>query len=75
MSRAYDGVKAAILLRYGVNKEAYQHHFRAANRKEGETNRELAMRLLDLQNKWLKKCTTVDAIKEQVALEQFLSTL
>ena len=33
------------------------------------------MRLLDLQNKWLKKHTMVDAIKEQVALEQFLSTL
>ena len=74
-SQTYDGVKSAILLRYGVYEEAYRRRFRAANRKDGETNRELAVRLLDLQNKWLKKHTTVDAIKEQVALEQFLSTL
>ena len=74
-SQTYDKVKAAILLRYGVNEEAYRRRFRAANRKDGETNRELAVRLLDLQSKWLKKHTTADAIKEQVALEQFLSTL
>ena len=74
-SKTYDGVKTAVLLRYGVNEEAYRRRFRAANRKDGETNRELAVRLLDLQNKWLKKCGTVEAIKEQVALEQFLSTL
>ena len=62
-------------MRYGVNEEAYRRRFRAADRKDGETNRELAVRLLDLQDKWLKKHTTVDAIKQQVALEQFLSTL
>ena len=74
-SKTYDGVKVAILLRYGVNEDAYRRRFRASSRKDGETNRELAVRLLDLQNKWLKKYTTADAIKEQVALEQFISTL
>ena len=40
-----------------VYEEAYRRRFRAASRKDGETNRELAVRLLDLQTKWLKKCT------------------
>ena len=74
-SGAYDGVKTAVLQRYGVNEEAYRRRFRAANRQDGETNRELAVRLLDLQSKWLKKYTTAEAVKEQVALEQFLSIL
>ena len=74
-SGVYEGVKTAVLLRYGVNEEAYRRRFRAASRREGETNRELAVRLLDLQTKWLKKCTTVDEIKEQVAMEQFLNIL
>ena len=74
-SSTYDGVKAAILLRYGVNEDAYRRRFRAVSRKDGETNRELAIRLLDLQNKWLRKCGTMEAVKEAVALEQFLNTL
>ena len=54
-SQTYNKVKVAILLRYGVNEEAYQSRFQAANRKDSETNQELAVRLLDLQDKWLKK--------------------
>ena len=42
-SKAYDGVKTAILLRYGVSKETYRRRFRTASRNSGETNRELAM--------------------------------
>ena len=49
-SQTYDKVKAATLLRYGVNEEAYRRRFQAADRKDGETNRELAVRLLDLQD-------------------------
>ena len=53
-SKDYVRVKAAILMRYGVSEETYRRRFRAATRKGGETNRELAIRLMDLQNKWLK---------------------
>ena len=74
-SSTYDGVKAAILLRYGVNEEAYRRRFRTASRKDGETNRELAVRLLDLQKKWLWKCDTMEAVMEAVAMEQFLNSL
>ncbi len=72
-SGTYDVVKTAILVRYGVNEEAYRRRFRAVSRRDGETNRKLAVNLSDLQSKWLKKYTTVDAVKEQVALEQFLN--
>ncbi len=44
-SGTYDGVKTAILVRYGVNEEAYRRRFRAVSRHDGETNRELAVRL------------------------------
>ena len=68
-------MKAAILLCYVVNEDAYRQSFRTVSRKDGKTNRELAICLLDLQNKWLRKCGTMEAVKEAVALEQFLNTL
>ena len=74
-SKAYNGVKAAILLRYGVSEESYRRRFRSATRRTGETNRELALRLMDLQNKWLKSHSTVEAIREAIGIEQFLNTL
>ena len=42
-SKAYDGVKTAILLRYGISKETYRQRFRTTSRNSGETNRELVM--------------------------------
>ena len=44
----YEKVKEAILLRYDIDQESYRQRFRTAKKKEGETNRELATRLLDL---------------------------
>ena len=74
-SKAYNGVKAAILLRYGVSEESYRRRFQSATWRTGETNRELALRLMDLQNKWLKSHSTVEAIREAIGIEQFLNTL
>ena len=42
-SKDYDGVKAAILTRYGASEETYRRCFCASTRNVGETNRELAM--------------------------------
>ena len=74
-SKDYDGVKAAILTRYGVSEETYRRRFRASTRNVGETNRELAMRLMDLQDKWLKTPSSMREIKEVIGIEQFLTTL
>ncbi len=60
----YDKVKAAILKRYNVTEESYRRRFRAAKLKPGESAKELAVRLEDLLSKWLKKCKTVEEVKE-----------
>ena len=74
-SAKYEAIKAAILQRYDINEEAYRRRFRTAARGDGETNREHAVRLMELQRKWLKDCTTVEGLQEAIGLEQFLSTL
>lgn len=74
-SKAYDGVKTAILLRYSVSEETYWRRFRTASRKNRETHRELAMRFMNLQNIWLKAHTTMQGIKEAIGIEQFLNSL
>ena len=71
----YNAVKIAILARYDINTEAYRRHFRTATRGREESFRELSIRLMDLQNKWLRECTTMAQMKEIVDLEQLLEAL
>ena len=71
----YEEVKAAILRRYDINEETYRQRFRAAKKKEGESHRELAIRLQDAVGKWTKDCTSVQQIREAIVTEQLLSTL
>ena len=74
-AKSYDAVKAAILVRYDINEEAYRRRFRTAIRKGSETNKELATRLMDLQAKWLREHQTVEEMREVIGLEQFLNAL
>ena len=75
-SGKYESIKAAILQRYDINEEAYRRRFRTATRGAGETNREYAVKLMDLQRKWLKEHTTsVEQMQEAIGLEQFLNSL
>ena len=60
----YDAIKLAILQRYDITEEAYRRRFRQATRGSGETNRELAVRLMDLLGKWLKECTSLEEVRE-----------
>ena len=71
----YEAIKASILARYGINEDAYRVRFRSLVRRDGETNKETATRLMDLLQKWMKEHQTVDAIQQVVGLEQFLNTL
>ena len=71
----YEAIKAAILARYGINEDAYQVRFRGLVRREGETNRETATRLMDLLGKWMKEHQTAREIQQVIGLEQFLNTL
>ena len=75
-SGKYESIKAAILQRYDINEEAYRRRFRTATRGAGETNREYAVKLMDLQRKWLKEyATSVEQVQEAIGLEQFLNSL
>ena len=74
-AKDYDAIKAAILARFDVNEETYRRRFRSAVKQRDETYRELSIRLLDLQNKWLRNCTTVKDIATAICLEQFYDTL
>ena len=74
-SGKFESIKAAILQRYDINEEAYRRRFRTVARGVGETNREYAVKLMDLQRKWLKAYTTVEQVQEAIGLERFLGSL
>ena len=72
----YASVKAAILRRYDISEETYRQKFRNTVPTDNETYRELAVRVMDLLQKWMKDHReTVQDVLEQVALEQLMSTL
>lgn len=71
----YTKLKEAILHRYNVTVDSYRQQFRATFKKPGESYQELMMRLGQLARKWLKDCTAIEAIQDQVILEQLLNIL
>ena len=40
-----------------------------------DSNQKLAVRMMDLQTKWLRNSSTVEKVHEVVGIEQFLNTL
>ena len=74
-SSNYDILKEAILKRYDITDESYRRRFHAARLKQNETNRELQVRQVDLVNKWMRACSTIEEIKDKLILEQLLETL
>ena len=74
-SGSYNKIKAAILQCYDINEEAYRCRFRSASRKEGKSNRELAIRMMDWQGKWLRECKSIEDVREAIGKEQFLNSL
>ena len=65
----YDDVKA-ILRRYDINSEVYRQQFRSIRLNEGESHREMATRLSDLIDKWMKECTSAKKVCELIVTEQ-----
>eukprot|EP00731_Ephydatia_muelleri_P004329 Em0002g505a len=74
-SADYDAIKTAILIRYDINEYSYKNRFRSSKRKEGETNREFGVRMMDSLTKWLKEHKTVDQVHQVLGIDQFLSSL
>ena len=71
----YTKLKEAILHKYNITVDSYRQQFRSTFKKHNELYQELVIRLGHLVKKWLKDCTTVDAIQDQVVLEQLLNVL
>ena len=74
-SADYDAIKTAVLIRYDINEDSYKNRFRSSKRKEGETNREFGVRMMDSLTKWLKEHKTVNQVHQVLGIEQFLSSL
>ena len=74
-ARDYDRVKAAIFQWYDINEETYHRCFRAIKPLENETPVELAIRVHDLAEKWLKDCGNRAAVEDTVVKEQFIEVL
>ena len=74
-AKDYTRVKDAILHRYNINEETYRQRFRSATQKKEESNRELVVRLQDLQSKWMREYETVQDISNAIVMEQFLNTV
>ena len=62
-------------MRYDLHIEAYRRKFRATVCRSDETNRELAVRIGELQAKWIRECHTVEEMAEVIRLEQFLNAV
>ena len=59
----YALVKASILRRYDISEETYRQRFRNAVPNDNETYRELAVRTMDLLQKWMKDHNYGDCAK------------
>ena len=56
---SYKAIKTrCIFTRYDLNVKTYCRKFQATIRRSDETNRELAMRIGELQAKWMQECHT-----------------
>ncbi|XP_064404484.1 uncharacterized protein LOC135349805 [Halichondria panicea] len=69
-AKNYEDVKRAILQRYDISEETYRKRFRTTKKAEGEAYLELATKLRDLLEKWTAGCTTMEALKEKIVVEQ-----
>ena len=67
-ARDFGAIKAEILARYDINEEAYHRCFRLAIKGRDKTYCELSIRLVDLCNKWMQNCSSVEEVSEVIYL-------
>lgn len=68
-------MKKAILKRYNISGETYRQQLRTTVRKSDESNREMATRVMELVQKGMAECTTVQEVLEMVGTEQLLNSM
>ena len=72
---SYPILKQEILERYDICEDTYHRGVWSANHNEGESVKDLEIRLTDLAQKWSKDCTTVEQLLDIIVKEQLLDTL
>ena len=74
---SYDIIKSALLEGFQLNAEQYRKKFRQAKREEGETYKEMVVRLDRYLTKWiqLEGSTSFDMLKDLILKEQVLRLL
>ena len=71
----YGEVKTMILRRYGVTKSHTGRSTIQQERGQRETNRDLALRIGDLNRKGMRECELVEEIRDLMNMEQLLEEL
>ena len=71
----YAVMNVVLLHRYEITKKMYCQWLRPAQQKDGGMQTELVNCLLNLVNKWVRHCSTVDKLLDAIVLEQLLNTL
>ena len=68
----FDELKEVILKRYDITDKSYRRKFRIARLKQNEINRKLQVHVsqADLVNKWMRECSTIEDVKDELILEQ-----
>ena len=66
----FDELKEVILKCYDITDESYRRKFRIARLKQNEINRKLQVSQADLVNKWMRECSTIEDVKDELILEQ-----
>lgn len=63
-----------VILQWYISDETYRQRFGAAKKAE-ESYRELAARLQDLEQKWMRECSSINDLRELIGREQLVNTL
>ena len=71
----YVEVKMMTLRRYGVNQESYRQKYRASRKGQGEKYQDFALRVGDINRKWMRDCESVEEIRDLMNTEQLLEGL
>lgn len=72
----YAKIKDAVLQKFEISAETYRVRFRSSVPEEGETPRELQVRLKDLYGRWMApNAKTMEQIGDTIIMEQFLKVL
>ena len=67
----YDQLKKAILKHYNISGETYRQRLQTMVRKSDESNLEMAMRVMELVQKWMASARGIGGGQNRTAVELY----